>query len=230
MLRIVLFDVDGTLLLSGGAGLKALRRVFRERFGVPNAVNGIEFHGRTDPQILDSIAASYLARPLLAGECNELVDAYLVALDEFLADTGFQVLDGVQELLEELEGRQDVLLGLATGNVERGAWAKLRRGDLDGFFAFGGFGSDDADRDELTRLAVRRGRDRAGAAGPDAEVVVVGDTIHDVRSAAAAGADCLAVATGNASVEQLEAAGARWTVPTLADPAVREILASARPD
>jgi phosphoglycolate phosphatase len=222
-MRIILFDIDGTLLLSGGAGLMALRDLFRRRFGVEDAVEGIEFHGRTDPQILDSIATRHLARALPADERTELIAAYLEGLARFLDECPYRVLDGARELLDDLAARDDVVLGLATGNVEPGAWTKLRHGGLDGYFAFGGFGSDDPDRDRLTRLAVERGRERAGNG---AKAVVVGDTIHDVRSARAAGADCLAVATGNASQEELSAAGARWTVPTLADPAVAGILAA----
>lgn len=220
-MRIILFDIDGTLLLSGGAGLKALRDVFRRRFGIEDAVEGIEFHGRTDPQILDSIAHRHLGRDLSADERAGLIAEYLEGLERFLDESPYRILDGARELLDALAARDDVLLGLATGNVEPGAWAKLRHGGLDGYFGFGGFGSDDPDRDRLTCMAVERGRARAGNGAP---AVVVGDTIHDVRSARAAGADCLAVATGNASRGDLEAAGARWTVPTLADPVVREIL------
>ncbi|MBZ0266570.1 HAD hydrolase-like protein [bacterium] len=222
-MRIVLFDIDGTLLVSGGAGLMALRDVFHRRFAVEDAVEGIEFHGRTDPQILDSIAERHLGRALPGEERTELLGEYLEGLARFLDECPYRVLPGARELLEELSGRNDILLGLATGNVESGAWTKLRHGGLDGYFSFGGFGSDDPDRDRLTRVAVERGRERVGNGAP---ALVVGDTIHDVRSARAAGADCLAVATGNASQGDLEAAGARWTVPSLADPAVTAILAA----
>lgn len=222
VVRIILFDIDGTLILSGGAGLRALRRVFRERYGIDDAVDGIEFHGRTDPQIVASIAGTYLGRTLEDSETREVTAAYLLALEESLHDGRYRVLDGARELLHELSARDDVLLGLATGNVEPGAWAKLRRGHLDGFFSFGGFGSDSPDRDTLTRLAVSRGRDRLGQ---DAPAIVIGDTIHDVRSARAAGADCLAVSTGNASLAALEAAGARWALPSLADPRTLDVLA-----
>lgn len=220
-MRIVLFDIDGTLILSGGAGLRALRHVFHARYGIPDAVDGIEFHGRTDPQIVESISRTVLGRSLDEAETAALTGDYLRALDEFLEGNRYRVLDGVTELLEALSARDDVLLGLATGNVEPGAWAKLRRGGLDRYFSFGGFGSDSPDRDTLTRLAVERGRQRTG---PRTPAIVVGDTIHDVRSARAAGADCLAVATGNAPLDALAAAGARWTVSSLADPGVRGIL------
>jgi phosphoglycolate phosphatase-like HAD superfamily hydrolase len=226
--RIVLFDIDGTLLLTGGAGLVALRRVFGERFGVADATEGIRFHGLTDPVILQSIATRHVGRELGPEELDELAAAYAEALPGALAAvTEFRVLPGVEDRLRELEARGDSVLGLATGNYERTAWAKLRRAGLDRYFSWGGFGSDSSDRTELTRLAVSRGRERTG---PDSPVLVVGDTVHDVRCALAVGADCLAVATGNVSEETLHEAGAHWTVPDLLHPTAGRVLgADGRP-
>jgi phosphoglycolate phosphatase-like HAD superfamily hydrolase len=220
-MRVVLFDIDGTLLLTGGAGLHALARAFRDLHGIENAADGIEFHGRTDPLILDSIAERRLGRGLAARELDDLLDRYLVHLADTLISQPYRVLPGVREILDGLRETGDVVMGLATGNVEPAAWEKLRRGALDGYFGFGGFGSDSADRTALTRLAVERGRERAGR---DAGVVLVGDTVHDVRCAIAVGVPCLAVATGNATESALAGAGAQWTVPTLADDRVRAIL------
>lgn len=220
-MRVILFDIDGTLLLTGGAGLAALTHAFQELHDVRDAADGVEFHGRTDPLILDSIATRVLGRPLAAAELDELFRRYLVHLPAALAERPYRVLPGARELVESLHATGDVLLGLATGNVEPAAWAKLARGGLDGFFRFGGFGSDSADRVELTRLAVERGRARAGAG---AEVILVGDTVHDVRCATANGVPCLAVATGNASEETLAAAGAARTVASLDDPAAAAFL------
>ncbi|GJM43603.1 MAG: hypothetical protein DHS20C21_04450 [Gemmatimonadota bacterium] len=221
-MRIILFDIDGTLILSGGAGLLALQKAFGTRYGVTDPTDGVEFHGRTDPLILEAIAERHLGRPFHDGEAETMAAEYLSLLPVFLKETHYQILEGVPELLDHLSGQDGLLLGLATGNYEEGAWAKLRQGGLDRYFEFGGFGSDHPNRDELTKRALQRALDRGGS--PEG-VVVVGDTIHDVGSALAAGADCLGVATGNASEETLAAAGARWTVPTLADPRVREILA-----
>ncbi len=220
-MRVILFDIDGTLLLTGGAGLAALTSAFQDLHAVENAADGVEFHGRTDPLILDSIATRVLGRPLAPAELDELFRRYMAHLPAALAERPYRVLPGARELVEALHASGEALLGLATGNVEPAAWAKLARGGLDGFFTFGGFGSDSADRAELTRLAVERGRARAGA---DAEVLLVGDTVHDVRCAAASGVPCLAVATGNASEETLAAAGAARTVATLADPRAAEFL------
>jgi phosphoglycolate phosphatase-like HAD superfamily hydrolase len=220
-MRIVLFDIDGTLLSTGGAGLAALSRAFQDLHGVEDAASGVEFHGRTDPLILDSIARRRLGRPLADGERTALFDRYLAHLPRTLEDRAFRVLPGAQEIVEALDASGDVVLGLATGNVEPAAWAKLRRGALDRFFRFGGFGSDSPDRTELTRLAVARGR---ALAGEDADAILVGDTVHDVRCANEVGVPCLAVATGNAPERALSEAGARWTAPTLDAPSVREVL------
>lgn len=222
-MRIVLFDIDGTLLLTGGVGLEALQRVFRRRYDVPHAAEGVEFHGRTDPLIIRSIAQKWLERDLTAEELATLSEDYVECLEEVLSGTParFRVLPGARELVEALDGSGRAALGLATGNFERSARAKLRRAGLERYFAFGGFASDSEDRLQLTRCAVERGR---AAAGPDAPIVLIGDTVHDVRCAVALGVDCLAVATGNATEETLRAAGARWTVPTLESPKVREIV------
>jgi phosphoglycolate phosphatase-like HAD superfamily hydrolase len=220
-LKIVLFDIDGTLLSTGGAGFTTLREVFRETFSVDDAVDGIEFHGRTDPHILDSIAERWLGRLLTADEYAGIAGEYTRRLPAQL-DTAaaFRVLPGAAEIVQELFERQ-ATLGLATGNLEATAFAKLRRAGMDRFFAFGGFGSDSPDRAELTRIAVERARKRAGTSEP---VLVVGDTIHDVRCALAAGALCLGVATGNADEATLRAEGATWTVPGLDHPSVRAYL------
>ena len=221
-MRLVLFDIDGTLILSGGAGMKSLAQTFEELFALPNAADGIPFHGHTDPIILQAMARRSLGRELTAAEFERVLERYLAILPKRLATSqGFRVLPGARELVETLSAAGDFALGLATGNFEPAAYAKLRRGGLDRHFRFGGFGSDSSDRVELTRLAVERGREFAGAALP---AIVVGDTIHDVRCALAVGANCLGVATGNATVEELLAAGANWAVPTLADPQVAGIL------
>ncbi len=221
-MRVILFDIDGTLLLTGGAGSSALARVFEEHHGVNGELRGIPVHGQTDPAIIQAIAHRSLGRALDATEIARLAERYLDHLEAGLAaSTAFRVLPGAREIVGALVERSDAALGLATGNFEPAAYAKLRRAALDSFFAFGGFGSDSIDRAELTRLAVERGRRIAGA---KAEAVVVGDTVHDVASARAAGARSLAVATGNVTADELAAAGADWVVPSLDDPRVAEIL------
>jgi phosphoglycolate phosphatase-like HAD superfamily hydrolase len=222
-LRLILFDIDGTLVLTGGAGLEALRRVFREAYDIANGVDNVPFHGLTDPVIFQAIARKRLDRELEGPELERMRESYLDQLDGILerGETEFRLLPGAREVVEELSVCEDVVLGLATGNFERAAIAKLKRAGLASYFDFGGYGSDSHDRIELTRIAQERGRERAGR---DAPVIVVGDTVYDVRSALAVGASCLAVATGNASVESLRAEGAHWAVSGLTDPSVRGIL------
>lgn len=221
-MRLLLFDIDGTLLMTGGAGISALATVFREIHGIEGDLGQVPVHGQTDLAIIHGIAQSWLGRELVDREIEQLIARYLPLLELRLQEAaGFRVLPGALTLLESLEARSDVTLGLATGNLEPAAFAKLRRGQLDRFFGFGGFGSDSRDRAELTRVALARGRK---IAGEEATAIVVGDTVHDVRSAHAAGAQCLAVATGITSEEALAAEGAKWTVPSLDDPRVFEIL------
>lgn len=216
MRRLILFDIDGTILVSGGAGLVALRRIFSARHGVEDPMEGIDFHGRTDYWILDAIAERHLGRKLSPDEADELRGAYEREIVSTLAASeGFRVMPGAVEMVRALEARDDVVLGLATGNFEAAAYAKLGQAELAEPFGFGGFGSDHLDREELTRIAVERGRE---VAGPEAPALVVGDTIHDVRCARAVGAKVLAVATGNASTDTLRAAGATWAVETLEAP------------
>ncbi|MGH2570236.1 MAG: HAD family hydrolase [bacterium] len=221
-MRLVLFDIDGTLLLSGGAGLLALERAFTELHGVEGGTRGVEYHGLTDPVIVQSIARVHLSRELDEAEFASVVESYLGHLEDTLRESiGFHTLPGARELVLELSERDDVGLGLVTGNFEPAAWRKLERANLSEYFSFGGFGSDAADRAEVTRIAIERGRERTGANGA---ALVIGDTAHDVRSAARVGVPCLAVATGNATVDDLRAAGARWAVSGLEEPLVRQVL------
>lgn len=221
-MRVILFDIDGTLLMTGGAGISALATVFREMHGTEGDMREVPVHGQTDLAIIHGIAQNWIGRELEDAEIEQLIARYLPLLEVRLRQSqGFRVLPGAGELLESLSLRNDVALGLATGNLEPAAFAKLRRAELDRFFGFGGFGSDSRDRAELTKMALQRGR---RIAGENAPAIVIGDTIHDVRSALAAGASCLAVATGITSEAELAAEGADWTVPTLDDPRVFEIL------
>jgi phosphoglycolate phosphatase-like HAD superfamily hydrolase len=134
--------------------------------------------------------------------------------------SAFEVLPGVRSLLSELSARDDVLLGLGTGNTEPAAHAKLARGGLDSFFSFGGFGSDHADRTEVLRVGLQRGIARCGAER-DVRVVVIGDTPHDVAAAQAIGASCIAVSTGGFDGPALKAAGPSVVVSDLRSPEIR---------
>jgi phosphoglycolate phosphatase-like HAD superfamily hydrolase len=153
---------------------------------------------------------------------HEVLRRYVAHLPrELELASAFEVLPGVLSLLAELTARDDVVVGLGTGNTQPAAYAKLARGGLDSFFSFGGFGSDHTDRAELLRTGLSRGLERAGARPGGARVVVIGDTPHDVAAAQAIGAHCVAVSTGGYDGSALEAAGATVVVPDLSSAVVR---------
>ena len=219
--RILLFDLDGTLVLTGGAGVRALDRVFQDLYGLKGAGRGVPFRGRTDLRIIRDIVERKLRRPMAAEEAAAICDRYLPYLEEEVERSPtYRVLPGVPALLTRLAAREDCLLGLGTGNLEAAARIKLARADLNRFFPFGGFGSDAEDRVEVLRRAVARGearRAQSGADGP-ARVFVIGDTHLDVESGRALGARTVAVATGAGSAEALKRAGPDHLLADLTDP------------
>jgi phosphoglycolate phosphatase-like HAD superfamily hydrolase len=215
---IALFDIDGTLIRAGGAGRRAVELALDEVLHDLNgnvSLQSVEFAGRTDPWIVRTALTQYgvAADDALIHEVLRRYVAHLPRELE-LAST-FEVLPGVLSLLSELSTRDDVVLGLGTGNTKPAAYAKLARGGLDSFFTFGGFGSDHTERAELLRAGLRRGLERAGALPGGARVVVIGDTPHDVVAARAIGAHCVAVTTGGYHGSTLEAAGASVVVSDL---------------
>ena len=209
-MRLVLFDIDGTLVLTGGAGLRAMNRACEDLVGHGNALQGVQLAGRTDWIILDEVLSRHghtLDRELL----GELRDRYMVHLREEieLRGTGVKaVMPGIRELLDALQARDDVALGLLTGNFAEGARIKLEHFDLWKYFPCGAFGDDASDRNELVPVAMRRARECGIADATAADVWVVGDTPYDVACALAVGAMPVGVATGGYSVEQLRDSGA----------------------
>jgi phosphoglycolate phosphatase len=227
---IALFDIDGTLLRAGGAGRRAVELALGEVLdGLDGlhrhaSLDSVEFAGRTDPWIIHTALTEYGVTPDDA-LIHEVLRRYVAHLPrELELASAFEVLPGVLPLLEELHERDDVVLGLGTGNTERAAYAKLARGGLDSYFSFGGFGSDHTERAELLRAGLRRGLERTDAASGATHVVVVGDTPHDVAAAQAIGADCVAVSTGGYDAAALEASGATLVVSDLRDAAVRSVF------
>jgi len=222
---IALFDIDGTLLRAGGAGRRALDLALVEVLGGQDDVSfeSVEFAGRTDPWIVaEGLAKHGVEADVVLIE--EVLRRYLAHLPAQLElASAFEVLPGAMELLRSLVARDDLALGLGTGNTERAAYAKLARGGLDSFFSFGGFGSDHPERAELLRVGLDRGLQHA-ANGREARAVVIGDTPHDVRAAGAIGADCIAVSTGGYDAKALEAAGAQLVVSDLRAPEVLRVF------
>ena len=199
-MRLVLFDIDGTLLLSGGAGTRSLHRAFQVRYGIEPDWTSIRFDGKTDPLIIQELISQY---GLDDEPGQEIYDIYLSILpDEIRRSPNFQVLAGARELVSYLSADSAFLIGLATGNVETGARLKVERAGLSSYFVFGGYGSDSGDRTELIRTAIRRGSELTAPRVPD-EVFVIGDTPRDIRHGRAAGATTIAVATGSYGLEEL---------------------------
>jgi phosphoglycolate phosphatase-like HAD superfamily hydrolase len=202
--KVLLFDIDATLLKTGWAGLRALDRVFHHLYGIAKATNGIQPAGKTDPLIVREMIEN--CRPDLdpGQEIPRVVDLYLQYLaEEVEVSAGFQVMTGVPELLESLSSMSHLVLGLATGNLEEGAYIKLRRAGLGSYFAFGGFGSDSANRTELVLTAIRRAEDHLKGEVPLESVYVIGDTPRDILCGKEAGARTVAVATGGSTLEEL---------------------------
>lgn len=220
---IYLFDIDGTLISTAGAGRRAFERAFADLAG-PGDHLDFSFAGMTDRGIARQ---GLVAAQLEASEesIDQAIEAYLVYLPDFVDSTdGYTVFSGVVELLETLGERANAAIGLGTGNIERGARIKLARGGLNPHFAFGGFGCDAEERAELIAAGARRGADQLGLSVEECRVVVIGDTVRDVDAAQAIGAECLGVATGGAQIDALVDRGAEHGVEALTDPSVREFL------
>jgi phosphoglycolate phosphatase len=216
--RAILFDIDGTLVDTGGAGGESWRRAFAQLYGIDVDVKLFSEVGQTDPEVARLAFAGAIGREPEPEELPRLMAVRLEHMASAVADSqGYRVLPGVPQMLERLAGG-GYLLGLTTGNVEAAAHAKLARGDLVRFFSFGGYGSDSPDRGELTRTAIGRAETMLGKDLAREEVLVVGDTPRDIVAAHAADATAVGVATGAYSEAQLREAGAEHVLATLEQP------------
>lgn len=201
--KVVLFDIDGTLIRTGGAGVRAFGRTAELAFDRPRGVEGLHFHGRTDTALVREFLHKN-ALPVDGANMERFLETYAFLLDHELERHSGALCPGVTELLAGLRRLPDPpLLGLLTGNVRIGAALKLRAHGLDGDFTLGAFGDDHEDRNQLAAIARRRAEAVLGRPLDGAEVVVVGDTRADVECAHAIGARAVAVATGGASLADL---------------------------
>ncbi|MGI8751437.1 MAG: HAD family hydrolase [Acidimicrobiales bacterium] len=211
----ILFDIDGTLIATGGAGAASWRMAFDELYDIPADIGQFTDNGMTDPDVGRQTFVAVLGRQPSSAEFAKLLERRLHYLYQTVADSpGYRVLDGVAELLPELlDG--GYLLGIVTGNLEAAAHIKLHRAKLNRFFSFGGYGSDATDRGELTRIALARATLVYGEAISPGQCLVVGDTPHDAEGAHAAGIACVGVASHNFDADQLRAGGADYVIGSL---------------
>lgn len=213
-MKLLLFDVDQTLINTGGAGVRALNRAFKQILSMENAMDGISPHGKTDPSIVREVLNARMGE---GGPMQNLLEAILEAYVFFLREEveqspAYLVLPGIAEILRELSVRSDAIVGLATGNIEPGARIKLHRGDLNRYFAFGGFGSDSESRVALVRRAADRASRSHGREIDAEDIFVIGDTPRDVEAGRQAGFRTVGVATGRYSVDDLRQSGAECVI------------------
>jgi phosphoglycolate phosphatase-like HAD superfamily hydrolase len=218
--RLVLFDIDGTILLTAGAGRRAITAALAEAVGPSDAFGRIRFDGKTDPQIVTELLASTGdPGPHPPERVRSFCDRYVALLERELADpVGVTLMPGFPRILDRLEAERGVVIGLLTGNLERGAILKLRAAGIDpGRFKVGAYGSDSPDRPDLPAIAARRAEPFFGWAPSGSEVVIIGDTPADIACGLGIGARAVAVATGSYSVAQLEACGPHAVFNDLSD-------------
>src|SRR5205085_11519277 len=200
--RLLLFDIDGTLIHSAGAGIESLRRTLNQRFGIDDNLADIEIAGRTDSGIVLSILNKH--RIAATNEnIASFLDSYVHFLSQELPRRPGQVLPGVLELLKKLKTRPHLILALLTGNISRGAQLKLEHYGVWHFFEFGAFADDHHDRNQLGPFAQARAKEKHGREFGAAEIDVIGDTPRDIACGKAFGARTIAVATGNCSHDEL---------------------------
>jgi phosphoglycolate phosphatase-like HAD superfamily hydrolase len=216
-MHVCLFDIDGTLISSGGAGKAALEAALASEFGIGPLFEKLELSGRTDRAI-----AYDILRMHALGETPEnwrrLITGYLRHLPHSLATLRGRVLPGIAALLEDLSRRGDVLLGLLTGNIRAGAKVKLGHFGLYDYFTFGGYGDEHLDRDDVAREALAEVHRQLNGATVPERIWVVGDTPLDIACARAIGARAVAVATGWHTTEELAAHQPDLLLNDLSDP------------
>lgn len=218
MKTLLLWDIDGTLICSGGAGERALLLALKREFGLDGSLDGIDYAGRTDAWIAREILTRH-GRPATAESIRRYLEAYLDFLAAGIANPQARLQPGVSALLETIRGRGDIAQGLLTGNLARGARLKLEHFDVWRYFEFGAFADDSPRRNDLGPHALRRAREHHRAEFPADRVFVIGDTPHDIECGRVIGARTIAVATGRYSLAELRACEPTAAFADFGDPA-----------
>ena len=213
--QAILFDVDGLLITTGGAGTKSWRWAFNELYGIPADIGEYTEAGMTDPVVGRLTFKSVIGHDPSPAELSTVMSHYLMRLpQEVKESSGYRVLNGVEDLLPRL-CKAGFLLGITTGAIEAAAHIKLARANLNRFFSFGGYGSDSADRGDLTRKAIKRASGILSHTVDPQHVLVVGDTPNDITAAHAAGAIGVGVASGHYDKDALKSASADYVLGSL---------------
>jgi phosphoglycolate phosphatase-like HAD superfamily hydrolase len=224
MIRLILFDIDGTLIKTGGAGEKAFAKVCEREFNVPDATRHLHFAGRTDPSIVRDFFEKFgiVATP---ENFTRFFSAYVIWLEKILGTLDGSVLPGVRELIAGFQAMSHrPVIGLLTGNIKQGAQLKLTHYRLWDSFTMGAYGDDHEDRNRVAAIARDRGSEILGTQLRGEEVLVIGDTPRDIQCARAIDAKVLAVATGIFTIDQLGEFRPHWLLPTLASANAEEFV------
>lgn len=204
--HLLIFDIDGTLLLTGGAGKIAFERIFEELFGIKDVWRNAQPHGKTDQIIFREVARAVIQRELTDQELRDLSEGYLDYFQDALEKAGnFRLMPGIPTLIENLNQHAGVFLGVGTGNYKRAADSKLEYARLKQYFHFGGYACDSEVRSKLIGVAIQCGRDKAAEKQLEVDqVFVIGDTPFDVQAGKVNNAITIAVATGSHTVSDLK--------------------------
>jgi phosphoglycolate phosphatase len=214
-MKMLLFDIDGTLLYTGGAGKIAFNRAAEAVFGAKESWGGIRADGKTDPLLIDEVTQNAVGRFPTEDEAAALRRLYTQFFhEEIIVSERFRVMPGIHELLERLS-KEGFLLGLATGNFEATSRLKLKHAKIDEYFGFGGFGCDSSRRAELVRAAMARGQAKCADPILPHHICVIGDTPADIESGRACHIKTMGVATGKFSAAELRHCGADYVLPDL---------------
>jgi phosphoglycolate phosphatase len=225
VIKLVLFDVDGTLIQTRGAGVKAFERTLDSEFKIAQGTQGVQFAGRTDPSIVRELFQRHDISPS-ADNFRRFFELYVFWLDYLLSRSLGGICVGVWNFIHELARQPHApLLGLLTGNIRLGAEIKLRHFQLWDYFVIGAFGDDGEDRKQLAEVARQRGSQWLEEPLEGSQIVVVGDTPLDIDCCEAIQAKMLAVATGGANLDTLKQRNPRWAVHDLGQLSAEEVMA-----